>query len=73
MRRLRLGLAVLLMGLLALGYFASQQAALGGEASAYAKRADTPAVKWLALVGILVVAGLGFVPDREATTEAETE
>lgn len=73
MRRLRLGLAVLLMGLLTLGYFASQQAALGGEAPAYAKRVDTPSVKWLALVAIATVIGLGFVPDRDATTEAEPE
>jgi hypothetical protein len=71
MRRLRLGLAILLMGLLALGYFASQKAALSGDAPAYAKRVDIPAVKWLALLGIVTVVGLGLIPDRETNGEAE--
>ena len=73
MRQLRLGLAILLMGMLTLGYFASQKAALSGEASVYAKQVDVPAVKWLALVGIVAVVGLGFIPERESDREADAE
>lgn len=73
MRPLRIGLAALLMGILAVGYFLSQSAALSGDAPAYALRVDTPAVKLVALLASLFVLGFAFVPDRDPEPEAESE
>lgn len=73
MKPLRIGLAALLMGLLAVGYFTSQAAAFSGEAPAHALRVDTPALKMGALLALLVVIGLAFVPDREKEPGADPE
>lgn len=71
MKSLRLGLAALLMGVLAVGYFASQKAALASEAPAFAAKVDTPVVKWAALLALLVVVGFAFVPDRDQEAKPE--
>lgn len=69
MRRVRLGISALLMAGLALGYFASQKAALAGEAPAFARSVDTPAVKWASLLALVIVVVFAFVPNREADPE----
>ena len=69
MRAFRIGLATIIMVALALGYARSQMAAFAGEAPAYAATIDTPVVKALALVALILVVVFAFVPDREAGSE----
>ncbi|MGV3618802.1 MAG: hypothetical protein ACO1SV_26050 [Fimbriimonas sp.] len=71
MRSIRVGIAAVIMLGLAVGYAASQQAALNGEAPIHALRVDTAAVKWLALAALLVTVGLGFVREKESEGDPE--
>jgi hypothetical protein len=49
---------------LALGYFASQRAALDGQAPAYAAAVDVPAVRLAASVLFLVLVALALIRDK---------
>ena len=73
MKQIRIGLAALVMLALAAGYAKSQIAWFNREAPAYAASVDTPAVKGIALLVLLVVAAFAFVRDREPDPEADSE
>ena len=66
MKSVRTLLSIVVIGLLALGYAASQVAALGGTAAKYAAQIDSPSIQWLALLILLASVALAFVPDKEA-------
>ncbi len=69
MNTIRTALGAIIMAVLGLGYAASQRAYFAGEAPQYAEKVDTPAVRMLAMVALLVVIALAFVPRREADEE----
>lgn len=69
MNAARLAVSLALTVLLAGGYAASQWAALTGQAVDYAKRVDVPTIQALALVLLVAVVALAFIPER--TDEAK--
>ena len=62
---LRYSLTVAALLALAAGYAASQYAFFNGRAAEYAQTVDTPFVKILALLILLVAIALSFLPDKE--------
>ena len=69
MKQVRRLLSVLVVGLLAFGYLASQYAALNGLAPQYAAFVDTSVFKWASLLVLIAAIVLAFVPDREVDPE----
>lgn len=65
MKLLRLALTVASLGLLALGYAASQFYALTGRAAQYSTLIDVAPVRWLALLLFIGAVVLCFVPEPE--------
>jgi uncharacterized transporter YbjL len=59
----------IVMGLLVLGYLASQVAALTGTAAEYAARVDQLPVQMLSLFLFLTALGLAVVPDKEESAQ----
>lgn len=57
MQTIRTALFVMIVGLLSIGYAASQWAWLTADFESYAKKVDVPPVQHLALVALLVVVG----------------
>lgn len=64
MRLLRDGVAVIGTLALAIGYFASQRAALDGQAPQYAAALDVPAVRLAASVLFVVLVVLALVGNK---------
>ncbi len=64
MRLLRDGVAMIGTLALALGYLASQRAALLGEAPAYAASVDVPTVRLAALVLFVAIVALALIRDK---------
>jgi hypothetical protein len=64
---LRLVLSVLSLGLLMLGYLASQVAAMQGNALAYAEKVDAAPIRIIALIVLLAAIGSCFLPSEEPT------
>ena len=65
MKSLRYLLSIIVLALLAGGYFASQYYYFDGRPQEWAAKVDTPAVAWLALLMLLGAIVLSFVPERE--------
>lgn len=67
----RIGLLIAGLGavLLAVGYLASQNAALNGQAPDYASKVDQPPIVMLALVLFLAAVAFLFVPEGEGAEE----
>ncbi|MCB0826543.1 MAG: hypothetical protein KDC26_10165 [Armatimonadetes bacterium] len=66
MKSVRLAVSVIGLLLMAGGYFASQSAYWGGNTEAYIKGLDSSPLPVLALVLLLTVLVLAFLPDKEA-------
>jgi len=69
MKTVRMALSALTIGLLGLGFIASQLAGLSGNQMKYAEQVDAAPIRMLALVLLLGAVALAFVPERE---ESET-
>lgn len=65
MSTLRNALAAAVIVALGAGYAASQWAYFSGEAARYAQQVDTPQVKAVALLILVLAVVLGFIPERE--------
>ncbi len=66
MNKLRTLLSAVVVAFLGLGYAASQNAALSGNASQYATQVDTPTIQYFALVLLGLCIVFAFLRDREA-------
>lgn len=66
MKSLRNLLSIIVVGLLALGYAASQLAALQGSGASYAVKIDSPPIQMLSLAILLGSVLLAFIPDKGA-------
>lgn len=64
MRLLRDGVAMIGTLALALGYLASQRAALLGEAPAHAASVDVPTVRLAALILFVAIVALALIRDK---------
>ena len=65
MSRLRTAVSVLVVIALAAGYGASQWAYFHGNPTEYAAAVDTPLVKALALIVLLLASASLFLPEKE--------
>lgn len=65
MTRVRVLVGASVAALIAVGYLASQVAFFQGSSAEYAARVDSPPIVMLAMVVLLAVIALFFIPDRE--------
>lgn len=66
MSTLRNALATAVVLALAAGYVASQWAFFAGESARYATQVDSPPIRILALIVLILAIALGILPEREA-------